>query len=568
MPNLVVRDLGSVGVVTDANPYDLPSNAFSNCNNVIFDEGRVQRSPVFKQLYPAARSSLTFADVSGTFASNTNTFENAQGGAVSSVRFVGSYADPTAGEVVFVCDNDSTIRAYPQGTLVFQTPGSGTVTNEEPWSHIQVAGISVLARKGMHPYARVLSSGSVYSTTFGDWGANDTATVVRSYLDFIITLNVIKGVTEYPTMVKWCDPVQYGQNLSTLKWDPADTTSSAGENILAELKTGIRDGLVLGNSFVIYAQDQVWLMEYTGSELVFNFRRLFPTGGIINTNCVAEVEGKHFVFGEDDIYMHDGMSKKSLADKRVRRKIFQALDRTKRQRFFVTHDSVANLIYFNYATVADEANFKGTAFCNRSAVYNYREDTWSFMDLPNIAGGAEANIVLSTNQYSQDLGTYQSYDTGYTTFETTSPKLPIMLGVTDTGNGLTESRVYALDLPTIGLVNLPAHQEALKEAFVERTGIDLDESGVALRKYKLVKSITPQAEFAMSDQELIFKIGSSDLPGAETVWRTTYAYKPSEQYKIDTNTSGRYLAYRLSLNDVVNFKFSGFDVEVQPLSGR
>jgi hypothetical protein len=568
MPNLIIRDLGAVGVVTDANPYDLPSNAFSNCNNVIFDEGRVQRSPVFKQLYPAARSSLTFAAASGTFADNSNTFENAQGGAVDSVRFVGSYADPSAGEVVFVCDNDSTIRAYPNGTLVFQTPTTGVVTNEEPWTHSQVAGLSILARKGMHPYARNLSSGTVYSTTFGDWGTNDTAAVVRSYLDFIITLNITKSTTEYPTMVKWCDPVQYGQSLSTLKWDPADTTSSAGENIIAELKTGIRDGLVLGNSFVIYAQDQVWLMEFTGSSAVFNFRRLFPSGGVINTNCVVEVEGKHFVFGEDDIYLHDGVNRKSIADKRVRRKVFQALDRTRRKRFFVTHDSVSNLIYFNYATVADEANFRGTSFCNRSAIYNYREDTWSFMDLPNVAGGAEANITLSTNQYDQDLGSYSSYNTGYTSFETTTPKLPIMLGVTDTGNSLTESRVYALDLPTIGVVNLPAHVETLKEAFVERIGIDLDESGSPLRQYKMIKSIVPQAEFATSDQTLSFKVGSSDLPGADTVWRTTYEYKPSEQYKIDTNAAGRYLAYRLSMNDVVNFKFSGFDVEVQPLSRR
>lgn len=563
-----LRSLGAVGVITDTNPYDLPGNAFSDCNNVIFEEKRVQRSPVFKQLFSSVRSSLAYDDSVGSFDSQSAVYESAEGAPTTSVRFVGSYQDPAVGEVVFICDKDGVVRTYPNGQLIFATPGSGLVDNEEPWTHDQVAGMSILARKGMRPYIRNIKTDPNYTLIGGDWPTTSSASVVRGFLDYIIMLNVTHGTTEYPTMVKWSNPVEYGAATSTINWDPSNSNFVAGENIIGDLKTPIRDGGVLGNQFIIYAQDQVWLMEYTGSSFVFNFRRLFPTGGIINTNCWAEVEGKHFVFGEDDIYVHDGNTRKSIADGKVRRRIYQTIDRTTQRGFFTLHDSVSNLVYFCYRSRIDEVSYKSTQFCNRAAVYNYREDTWSFMDLPNIVGGAEANITLLQTLYSQLNTTFESYNTNYVTFETTTPKLSIMLGATDLTNGLTESRIYAIDLPSAGLVNLPISVETVKEAFVERVGIDLDEGGMSLRNYKIVTSIFPQSSFDSSTSSFTWKVGSADLPNNPVVWYSTQTFFPAQDYKLDMKVAGRYLAYRVSTTALENFKFSGFDVDVQQISRR
>jgi hypothetical protein len=309
-------------------------------------------------------------------------------------------------------------------------------------------------------------------------------------------------------------------------------------------------------------------MEYTGSSFVFNFRRLFPTGGVLNTNCIVEVEGKHYVFGSDDIYVHDGSTKKSLADNRVRRRIFKNLDINKKSRCFVLHDSVANLIYFSYYTRQNEANFANTQFCNRAAVYNYRADTWSFMDLPNVVGGAEAQVLLNKTIFSDVQDTYDNYNTDYVSFETSTPKIPIMLGITDNGNGLTESRVYAIDLPTVGAVNLPASLETFKPAFVAREGLDLDEVQAGLRGYKSIKTIVPQAEFEVTDGTFFWQLGATDLPGGPIVYATNYNYSPDTEYKIDTKVSGRYLAYKISTSDIENFRISGFDADIVILSKR
>lgn len=568
MPTLPLRSLGAVGVITDTNPYDLPSGAFSDCNNVIFDEKSIQRSPVFKQLFDSVRSPLPYDTSVGSFDSQTASYESAEGSSTDNVRFVGSYQDPAAGEVVFIADADGTIRTYPNGQLAFASPGSGLITTDETWSHTQVAGMSVLARKGMRPYIRNVKTDINYNLMGGDWVATDTAAVARSFLDYIILLNITKGAVEYPTMVKWSNPVEYGAATSTINWDPSNTNFVAGENVIGDLKTPIRDGGVLGNLFIIYAQDQVWLMEYTGSSFVFNFRRLFPTGGIINTNCWAEVEGKHFVFGENDLYVHDGSSKKSIADGRVRRRVFQTIDRTKQKNFFVLHDSVANLVYFCYNTKADEVSFKDTKFCNKAAVYNYVDDTWSFMDLPNIVGGSETNINLISNLYSNLNTSYEVFNTNYVSFDGSTPKLSIMLGATDRANNLSASRIFAIDLPKSGLVNLPVELETLKPSYAERVGIDMDESGVAIRNYKIITAILPQCSFDSSEDTFTWKVGATDLPNAEVKWYSDQQYNPTTMYKMDMKVAGRYLAYRIETNSVENFRVSGFDSELNQISKR
>lgn len=567
MPTLPVRELGKVGILADTNPYDLPINAFSSGTNIIFDEGKVQRAPVFKTLYGAFKSDQPYDTSVDTYAGSSGSFENALN-STSSARFVGSYNGSQ--EVVVVCDTDGSVREYPNGVLGVVTPTSGTlISNTEPWTHSQAAGLSVLSRKGMKPYIRNIKTDVRYSYMGGDWGTSDTANVVRGFGDFLLALNVTKAGIEYPTMVKWCNPLSYSPAISSVLWDPTNPAYVAGENVIGDLKTGIVDGLSLHNLFVIYSSDQVWAMEYTGSSFVFNFKRLFPTGGAINVNCVTEVEGKHLVFGVDDLYMHDGVTKKSLADERIRRKIFQAIDRTNASKCFVHHDTLLNLVYFCYVDKGSDLGFVGSNYCNRAAVYNYRNDTWSFMDLPNIAGAGSTNIDLTNSPYDKFQDSYNNFNNVYTSFDNVAPRVSIMLGVSQPSLGLSDSRVYAVDLPTIGLVALPIEPETVKTPFVERLGIDLDkEAQVSLRSYKMIKSIQPQVEILGDSDYITFQFGGQDNPNQPINWQDPVQFDHENDYKVDTRASGRYLAIRAYFPETEFFRWSAFDIEMAKTGSR
>ena len=45
MTILLIRDLGSVGTITDVAPYNAPISGLTTAMNVRFDEGKVRRVP-------------------------------------------------------------------------------------------------------------------------------------------------------------------------------------------------------------------------------------------------------------------------------------------------------------------------------------------------------------------------------------------------------------------------------------------------------------------------------------------------------------------------------------------
>ena len=61
MPILPIRDLGSTGTITDVSPYNIPINAFNAAFNVRFDEGRVSRAPIFRNIKDTLGFSPRFA---------------------------------------------------------------------------------------------------------------------------------------------------------------------------------------------------------------------------------------------------------------------------------------------------------------------------------------------------------------------------------------------------------------------------------------------------------------------------------------------------------------------------
>ena len=145
-----------------------------------------------------------------------------------------------------------------------------------------------------------------------------------SFGDFLLALGTVETGTSYPNRVRFSDPVLANQVPYT--WDETDLTNSAGFNDLVQMKTPIMDGATLGPNFLVYSQDQVWMMEFVGGTFIFNFRKVFDDAGVINQNCITEVEGRHYVFDRDDIYMTDGNTRNSICDGRVRDYIFGGID--------------------------------------------------------------------------------------------------------------------------------------------------------------------------------------------------------------------------------------------------
>ena len=407
-----------------------------------------------------------------------------------------------------------------------------------------------------------LPSGTNFAP-LANWPSNHRCVALRPFGDFLIALNMVEGANAFPNRVRFSNIVQ--ANAIPDSWDENDVTKSAGFNDLVSLQTAIVDGLELGTNFIIYSASEVMLMEFTGSTFLFNFRKLFSDDGVISQNAVIEAEGKHFVFGNSDIYMHDGSTKRSIADQRVRQFIYQSMNIKNADRCFVQHNKVLSEVYFCYQSGDAQVGFPDTDRCNKAAVYNYKNKTWSFMDLPNISAGTTANLDTVTT-YATATESYATVGGSYFDQNDSFNRHTIMVGGSDTSNNITTEKIYALDGADEGSsVAFDVDTEATKPPFVERVGLDLDEIGTGLDGYKVITRILPQISTENTDNTTItFQFGASDIPNKTPTYDSTQTFDISTDYKIDTRASGRYLSYKVTLgsSDYKDFSFSGMDVDV------
>ena len=539
MSILPLRGLGSVGVITDIKPYDLPSTALSMSNNIRFDNGRIKRAPAFKSI------------LNTTYATPAFSF---------------TYATPSNQDKLGVVNITGETTLVSNGVETDVTPaGWAPISSTEPFTFCNLAGVGYLNRNTSTP--TYYGPASTQFANLPNWPAGMTCRVLRGFKNFLIALNVTKSGVLNKTLVKWSDITLL--NNYPPSWDETSTTRLAGENPLEEMPTQILDGLALRDAFVIYSKTQTHLMEYTADQQVFRFRKIFDNNGIINTNCCTEILGSHYVFGNDDIYQHDGISYRSIIQGKNRDYVFENLNNAQTDKFYVLHNPKLTEVMFCYISGDAETNFKNTTYCNKAAVYNYINGTWSFRDLPNASSASLAAVSYATTTWATTTATWTSIGGSWYSLSDNNFKNLYFVSPIDTADGLSASRVYGYDKFYGGNLTQAINTEASKTAWAERIGIDLDETGEQLRAYKVVRTIYPQATSLGGTSNIMFAFGATETVDQTPTFGTYTNFDPTSQEKVDVSrVGGRYLAWRVQDPSMFGFELAGFDVDVQTTGRR
>jgi hypothetical protein len=539
LANFPVRSLGGVGIISDINPYDLPPNVFSAGVNVRFENGVVSRGPV-----PLKVSDLT-ASISSTFApGHLFTLPQITTGVDTLVAVQKTY------QKIYTIVGSTFVDATPAGM-------SGASDTGEPFTSTSLGGVAYVNRKSHVPFQK--TSGASTFSALANWDSTWRCGVLRAYKDFLVALNVSKGGVEYPTMVKWSDLTGYGAPPGS--WDATSTTNSAGENILNQMRGRLIDGQVLRDTFMLYSENEVWAMSYIGGNFLFDFRKRFDDFGIINTNCVVEIDGAHYVFTTNDIIRHDGTTKESIVHGRNKDYVFRNLNPDRKSLCFVHHNPKLNEIHFCYPSRDRLVGFTETANgCNRAAVYNYRRDTWTFYDLPNVSSATYAGVSSGLTYTSSELSSYDAMGGTYASTGTTSDRFQLYASVADSTQGITAHRIVGLDVLVGSTLPRPLVSELIRPAFAERVGIDMDEEGAEISSYKSLLKVYPQVSVSGGPTDTVsFQFGANDVSGVQPTWSDVATFSPNTSYQVSVRTAGRYLAHRIWRYGTSDFAYSGFD---------
>lgn len=544
MPTIPVRDLAKGGILRDIDATAAPLPAWSDGRNVCFRDGKTMRSPIWRRVMTGAGST---------------------GG--SPVRFCAAYTPDTGADQLLLVRDDQSLALYSSGNIieVSETGFTAAAAVTTPWTACMLGNVLHINNQSRVP--RSLLPGATNFTAMAGWDSTWRCRVLRQFNDTLIALNVTKGATNDPTMVKLSDITLYGSDPRS--WDSTNPSTLAYENPLSQMDGPILDGKTLGTSFLFYTAGQCWTMSPGGVDL-YSFRRVFADDGIICTNGIVEYGGLHFVFGRNDIYKTDGNTKVSIADGRVREYIYRTMNIKLADRFFAHYFPATNEIAFCFVSGDPSCAWVSPTGCNNAAVYNLTTDTWSFVDLPNVSAIALCNLNVGL-AWNNCTGSGRSWSnmggSWYDRIDLREKDIAAVcapLSTVGSYSTIADNMVLAYDFCDHGRLGFPSDASVTAPSFALRTGIALDDPGsgsAPLNVDKEVQAVYPEITVSRA-LTVSINLGSQMTTSGAVVWEGVQTFDPINDYKIDSRANGRFLAIRFDFQPFADTSISGFDLQV------
>lgn len=504
------------GILTDPNPSDLPLDAWTFGNNVKFRNGKTSKvdghTEVFPTLLEAPLQVLPF------LSDNTPFWIS-------------------AGANKIYLTEGATWQDFSR-----LAGGAYSASIDQSWTGGFLSGVSILNNEVDIPQS--LLPGADNYTDLPNWPATHRAKVMRPFKNYLVALNLTVSSVMQPTVVKWSSPADPGNVPST--WDPADPTNDAGETSLSDTSGAIVDGRKLRDAFIIYKDDSVYSMRYIGGVFVFQFQQLFDDVGMLGVNCVAEFDGKHFVIGKGDVYVHNGVQKASVIDGKMKDFLFNAIKADEQRNTFVVADYSNTEMWICFPSSTGAAV---SGYCDKAMIWNWKEDKWSLRDIPNIVS---ANIGIVDPQeddsWDADLDPWET-DVSAWGSQTYNPSRMKILMASN-----VDSKLYVVgESSTFAGASFTSRLEKSDLYF----GDD--------NKIKVISSITPHVTGTGTG---VVYLGASMKQDSPVEWFGPFTFDIASTYKIDCRILGRFVGVRFQFDSSGPWALNGYTLEFTPTAGK
>jgi len=603
MPLVPIENLGQIGIIKDTPPYNLPPNAWSDGNNVRLLDNGVKKVAGYQEVMatcPFAPYYIhPYLTVSGTYywiaygatdiavwngsswtdvvRQTTLTLNGAVSASAASITVdtgAALTALPTSGTLEIGTDitsdastnkfetltytardtgtgvitlSGTAANAHPDGAVVTPSGSTGTSDNDyganttnKRWTATNLNGLVVATNGHDTPQMWPLSSGvPSLGTPFMElrnWPSGNKCKSIRSFRTFLVGLNW-ERTNEEPRLVKWSTEASYGSPPST--WDETDATLDAGEYELSDTPGDIIDGLPLGDSFIIYKDDSIYIMNYVGTPYIFSFKLLSPTIGLLSKEAVAEFEGGHFFMGNSDFYVCNGQTITPMLSNKLRRTVFDELNGDNYQKCFVAADYVRNEMMACYPAGS-------STVVNKALIWNWKDNTFSFRDIPDtshINSGIVEITAGATWDASSETWDAESDPWGATNYDNVIKNI-VFADVTNT-KIFRDNKGNKKDTATMS-------------AYIERSGYDLGDP----QSVKFISAVYPQIEVS-GDNTVNVYIGRQMSTEEGITWEGPVAFNPNSQSKVSCRVSGKYFGIKVESDTDIDWKLHGLSFEVQ-----
>jgi len=201
---------------------------------------------------------------------------------------------------------------------------------------------------------------------FSDIPGAPKAEIVFSVGAFVMALNVDDG-TNKPDGWHCCAA------FNDLDWTESTTTQSASGR-LVDSPGQLTAGLRLGEYAVAYKNRTIYLGQYVGSPIVWDWLPVAGgDAGCIGKEAICDIGGAHFFVGEENFWLFDGSRPVPIGDGQVRQWFFDNSDPKLRYRTKCVFEKQTNRIWIFYPKI-------GSTQCDGVLVYHILSKKWGKAD--------------------------------------------------------------------------------------------------------------------------------------------------------------------------------------------
>lgn len=523
MPFVDFHSPGSVGIIRDIPPHELPPEAWSNGRNMRFRDGKCEQAQGYVNVNASICASPTYC--------------------------IAVPRQTTTSDIWVYC-GERDVYAFDGSTNAKLTASAISATGQNTWNATLLSGILVVNPTTTKPKYWVFPPNTATTLTdLPDWSASWTTKVIRSYKNYLVALNTTEKDVAYPYRVRWSHAADAGAVPAS--WTPS-STNDAGFNDIIEGGDFVVDGAPLGDQFMIYKEQSTWSMRYIGGQLIHSFQQVYPDVGCISKNAIATLGRRHFVVSQNDIYLHDGYSDPvPLLNSRLKSFFYSDISRSQTDKTFVVPNHPRKEIWVFYADAS-------SGQISKALIWNYAQNTWSVKDCPTVVGGNFGGF-----EYIDDL----------TTWDGTPGTWDSSFGTWNAEDYYREGRVM--------LVNRSDQQLILADqgyqdrgsnysSYLERRAIPLfgqDRGGNPKSQHnalKYVRGVWPRMTLRKSGTVNIY-VGYQNDPLDAPVYSGPYAFNPQTMQKIDCRVTGRWIAVKFECTGNLGWALDSFSLDVDPV---
>lgn len=466
--------------------------------------------------------------------------------------------------------------------------------DDYPWYHAVISNCAVATTHYETPQVKEFES--EYFTDLPGWGEqtvvdgdgnpsvrkfNWKCERVRAFNNRLFALNMresnASGVTtHYPLRLRWSNFAN--ENKAPTLWDDYAydrlTTSDLSANIvgqtealengyagyidLADSNGSLIDVLPLKDYLFVYTEFETYIGSPTNNTYQpLMFKKLFNDSGILAPECVVEVEGGHFVVTQNDVILHNGASKKSIASNRVKNLLINEVCLVNPLATRVHLHQDKKEVWVLYVGPGEP---KESFACTKAAVWNYEFDTWSFRTIPYAQCiGLVDPPVLERGPVWTDFQTITWDDPAIDKLVWRKDATNFRQRITIVGSFLRG--FYQVDVGALDYFYDRANDRVIErplEMRLERTGIDFDNVTNEWNQ-KHINRFRPQTT---GSGTYIFEAGGSQFSNEYGHNHTTKSYTIGVDRHVAVRLNHPYLFYNVIDNDVnSNAAINGLTIE-------